>query len=87
MALETVTRGDRLEGRDCTHWLLGLLPLGSPFRNIDAAVEQALSHVPKANALMNVALCEESTSLLLYSRSCLRVSGDAVQVIGRGEGR
>ncbi len=44
--VETQPLRRAVEGRDCTHWLFGLIPLGSLTPNIQEAMDRALAKVP-----------------------------------------
>lgn len=71
--------------RDCVHNLLGI-PLGSLVPNIEEATDRALATAPGANALTDAVVYSEPLFLLVYARSCFRVSGDAVKLTSPGEG-
>lgn len=76
---EPIQRG--VEGKDCVHWLLGLIPLGSLVPNVEEAMDEAMQQVPEGNVLTDVAIYRDSFTVILVSRTCLRVKGD----IGRLE--
>ena len=62
------------------------IPLGSLTPNIQEATDRALEQVPEANALTNVAMYVDPFTVILYTRSCIRVKGDAMKIEQTAEG-
>jgi len=79
----TLRRG--VEGSDCVHLAL-FIPLGSLTPNIQEATDRALEQVPEANALTNGAMYVDPFTVILYTRSCIRVKGDAMKIEQTAEG-
>jgi hypothetical protein len=69
-----------VEGTDCVHHILLLIPLGGTRLSYQEAADHALATAPGSNALTNVAIYVDSLFLFLYIRECLRIRGDAIQV-------
>lgn len=85
IGLNAQTVRSHVEGRDCVHNVLGI-PIGSLVPSIEEATDRALASAPGANALTDAVLYQEPLFLLVYARSCFRVTGDAVKITQPGEG-
>ncbi len=70
-----------VRGVDCVYHLLGLIPLGGGNETKDA-VDDALSQVDGANALINVTSDTYYQFYLLFSNACTQVRGTAVKTNG-----
>src|SRR5262249_20710994 len=70
-----------VEGVRCIHaLLLGLVPLGLTFPDIQGAVDEALRKAPGSEALINAEVYDRSFWGLLYNVFCVGVRGDAVKL-------
>ncbi len=67
-----------VEGSDCVYSLLGMIPLSSG-NETKKAVQDAISEIEGADALINVTSDTYSQFYILYSRTCTQVQGIAVR--------
>jgi hypothetical protein len=68
----------RVVGKDCSHVVLLLIPLGTLNPTIDGAIDDALAQAPGADALVNVSIKRTSLFAILYARSCVEIEGTAI---------
>jgi len=64
-----------LSGEDCVHQVI--LPLGS-IPTVEEAIEDALSRAPGAVAIEKLQVRHTLLFALLYAKTCIKVSGNAV---------
>ncbi|MCI0563884.1 MAG: hypothetical protein MN733_35875, partial [Nitrososphaera sp.] len=72
-----VKEGKRIEGKDCTYAILGLIPLGIP--NLERAVDDALQK-GNGNMMVDQVTYQEGAYFILASQSCIRVEGTVLNV-------
>ncbi|MGH7949516.1 MAG: hypothetical protein ACREQF_09850 [Candidatus Binataceae bacterium] len=79
--IQAETGAQPVEGTDCVYLALGIIPTGKGIApSLHAAVDDALTHAPGANALQNAELYSEVFTTLLMTRHCFRVVGEAVHI-------
>ena len=66
-----------VEGRDCTRLIL-FIPIGTLNPTIDAAIDDALSDYPEADALIDLTIEQKVWTALLYTEGCVIVKGTAI---------
>jgi len=70
-----VTRG--VEGESCVYRALGLIPTsGSWTPRVEDAMDDAMQGAKEGNVLTDVVLYSDITYAILFSKECLRVTGD-----------
>jgi len=65
-----------VEGEHCATRLLGLIPLGSFFPNLEEAVDDAMAQVPNGNVMTNAVTYMNVWTAIIVNQQCYRVKGD-----------
>ncbi len=66
-----------VEGQSCVFRALGLIPTSRDMTpRVEDAMEDAMQGAKEGNVLTDVVLYSDITYTILYSKECLRVTGD-----------
>jgi hypothetical protein len=69
---------ENVEGTECLAQIL-VIPLGTTNPTIDGAIDAALAKAPGADALVDASIHNDVLFTLLFNRTCVRITGDAIR--------
>ena len=76
VAFNPIPERHRVEGKDCSTRLLGLIPIDKFIPNLEDAVDEAMAEVPSGNTMTNAAIYIDSWTAIVVAQQCYRVRGD-----------